>query len=326
MPTPSTSLRDPLARYLDIAAALRETRSWLDDWSVLHVSAIPLVLAPGTPREVAQALRATSEQLKQRTKWWESARDSARIFLAGSLVAASDEPAAFIEELRRAQALFRAAKLPRGDVAEVFAIQLLREATPGRRVESERVTRLAALYRRVKQDHRWLLGEREYPTLALLATTDDGIEEVGARVEAILQALRGRGFRTSSALLAIPHLLYFHPARDQQACERFEALWRTFKARGLRMSQGDYDEVALLALAPGAPAELVADVLAASDRITAVRPKPGRDERYSLASAMTFLQHAVAEPKRARLSHLQAALQVRSVIVARRAAAASAVP
>lgn len=322
----STSpVRQPLERFLALAQAFKAESSWSDDTELQRWAAIVLSQSERGPAELVHATRAIISDWRSQVRWWRDTAGSARAFLAATLVLDSLPVSEFLRELERVRDRFRALRLPRSGLAESLALAVLLRGAKDARVDDARLQRIAELYQRVKQDHRFLLGSGDLPTLALLATTDESANEIGRRVEELYEDLRSRGFRASSALLAIPHLLFFHPTSDRRACTRFEELWNQFKEQGLHMHSGDYDELALLSFAPGAPSGIAKRVLAHRERIRGeLRPKPGRDAGFSLACATTFLELSERAPSSTRLAHLQAVMQVRSVIVARQAAMAAA--
>lgn len=320
----ASNSNEPLPRFLAIVDELRASKSWTEDWELLRWAAIPLTQAEGDPKQVARQLRETVRELKRRAKWFSDIVSSSRTFVAGSLVADQTSAGEFLGELEHARSLFRANKLPRSHVAEVMAVLVLRQAGKDGRVSALHVQRMAQLFRRVKEDHRFLLGTGEYATLALLATTADSPESIGSRVEAIYVDLRDRRFGSTSKLIAIPQILYFHPDADRGVCARFEAIWNGFKEAGLRMQSGDYDEVALLTLTPGPADAVVKRVLAHRVSIDELRPRPGRNPSFSLACATAFLELTARSPLATRLSRVQAAYQVRCVVASRQAAATAA--
>lgn len=320
----ASNSHDPLQRFLAIVTELRANKTWTDDWELLRWAAIPLTQAEGDPKQVAHQVRETIRELKRRAKWFSDIVSTSRTFVAGSLVADGTTAGEFIGEVDRARTMFRANKLPRSHVSEVMAVLVLRQAGKDGRVSESHVQRMAQLFRRVKEDHRFLLGADEYATLALLATTSDSPDSIGSRVENIYVDLRGRKFGSTSTLIAIPHLLYFHPDADRSVCARFEAIWNGFKEQRLHMQSGDYDEVALLTLTPGTPSAVVKRVLSHRASIDELRPKPGRNPGFSLACATAFLELTAGSPLATRLSRVQAAHQVRCVLASRRAAAAAA--
>ncbi|NOT32057.1 MAG: DUF4003 family protein [Planctomycetes bacterium] len=315
---------DVLDRFLAVANELRNTGGWFEDWSVLRHAALTLPLIDADPAALVRDLRRTIAEFAKRTRWWETAHGSLRQFLAAALVREDESVADFCAELKRVQALFRAAKLPRGGTGEALAFVTLREHAPKRRVSATEVGRMRELFTEIKKDHRWLLDEGEYPTIALLSTTGVAAGEVARRVEEILQRLTASGFRSRGKLLPVSQLLFFAPEPDAAACTRFEALWKEFLARGLRMNSDDYDEVALLAFVPREASKVVRTVLEHRESIDTLRPKPSRNASFSLAASTAFLELVGNDPRLRKLSNTQAALQVRSILVARRAAAVAA--
>lgn len=313
-----------LPRFVEIARALRAQGSFFDDWTMLQLSALALPLVEGEPDELARAMRERMEELRRGAHWWKRLGGSLRGFVATSLLQAGEDAGDFYSELERVRALFRRAKLPRGSVSETLGYLILRDLAPQGRVTAESVLRMGELYREIKRDHRWLLGAGEYPTLALLSACDTPPAEIARRVEKILQRLEAQGFRSRGRLIPIAQLLFLAPEADAVVTARFEALWKEFQARGLRMFASDYDEVALLCFAPRPAKEIVRRVLEHRAELCALKPRPGRDISFSLACATAFLELVGADPKLRRISKTQAALQVRSILAARQAAAASA--
>lgn len=313
----------PLERFLAVAQAFRADKRWTDDSELLRWAAILLAQTEGDPLAVAREIRAGAQELRKRVKWWRDPVGGTRTFVAGALVLEGASVEGFLAELERVGARLRELKVPRGGAAEVLAVLALREVGRNGRADDAHVRRLAELFRRVKQDHRFRLGAGELPTLAMVAATDGDIDAMGKRLEAIYVDLRARGFGASNALLALSHLLYFHPEPDRRSCERFDALWKQFKEHKLRMHSGDYDEVGLLTFLPGSPSSVAQCVLAHRERIRELKPRPTADSSFSFACATTFLTLSDRGPNASRLSRLQAAYQVRTVIVARQAAAAA---
>jgi len=321
-PLPPAS--EALPRFLAVARALRAGGGFLDDWTALQHSALALPLVEGEPEELARSMRERMAELRAGASWWRRLSGSLRAFAATSLIQTGETAVGFYAELERARRAFRLAKLPRDSMSEVLGFLVLRDQSPGQRVRESDIARMGELFREIKKDHRWLLGAGEYPTLALLALTDTPAPEIARRVEALLVRLEERGFRSRGRLLPIAQLLFFAPEADLVACARFEALWKEFQAAGLRMFASDYDELALLAFANRPAREIVSRVLEHREQIRTLKPRPSRDIGFSLACATAFLELVGGDPKLRKLSKAQAALQVRSILAARQAAAASA--
>jgi hypothetical protein len=315
---------DVLGRFLTLYDHLRRTRTWRDDWTVLRHAAMTLPLLERDPAALAREFRETCLELRRSTRWWQEARGSVRYFVAASILRQREPVAGFLADLERVRALFRAARLPRGATSEIQAFVLLREGVPGGHVGAAHVSRMRDLYQAIRKDHRWLLGAGEYPTIALLSTTEVAAGEIARRVEEILRDLERRGFRRRGQLMPPSQLLFLSPERDDEACARFARMWKAFRGRNLRMHAGDYDEVALLTLLPLAAETVVRAVLEDRGAVATLRPRPSRDVTFSLACSTAYARLVGGDEKLRRLAHVQAAIQIRSIIVARQAAAAAA--
>jgi hypothetical protein len=324
MVTRSLVPTDALPRFLALAEELRATKRWADDKELLRHAVIPLVMSAGEPAAVVRNLRATMAELKERTSWWNHVHGGMRILIAAMLNQSGGSPTEFIAEQERATKLFRKHKLRRDGGGEALAIQILAEQTPDRRVTEAQVLRLRSLFEWIRRDHPWAANTGDYPTVALLATTEIPPEKIGVRIEKIYQDLRGRGFKGRGPLIAVSHLLYFHRDADLRCSERFEGLWNEFRSRGLRMQTGDYDELALLAFAPGTASAIASKVMQHREPIAALRPSMGRNTSFSLACGTAFLELVGEDRGLRRLSRIQATVQIQTILRTRQVAAMAA--
>lgn len=315
---------DILARFLVLANELKRNGSWRDDWTVLRHSATSLPLSEVEPLVLAERFRAAIAELTASTRWWQPANGSVRYAIAASLVRQAETAEAFLAEANRVRKMFRAARLPRASVSEYQAFITLRESAGSGRVTHSQVARMRELFTAIKKDHRWLLGAGEYPTIALLSTTEIPASEIARRVETILMDLEKRGFGSRGRLMPASQLLFLSPERDNVAADRFQAVWNEFKSQGLRMSAGDYDEVALLAFLPRDAKAIVRLVLEHRDGLATLRPRPGRDIGFSLACSTAFVQLVGGDKQARRIAYTQSAIQIRMVIASRQAAMAAA--
>lgn len=315
---------DVLDRFVAIANTLRESGGMFDDTTMLRYAALTLPMLEGSPEQIAKLLRETAAELKKKANWWSDINGWLRYLAAASLLHHGQSAAEFLGDFKKTRALFRAAHLPRDGTCELLAMLSLREQSPDHRISAAQISRARDLYLEIRKDHRWLLGAGEYPTIALLTATDEPAAEIARRVEALLRRLEERGFGSRGRLMPISQLLFFAPGPDAAACGRFEALWKEFKAQGLKMFADDYDEVALLAFLPRTASATVRRVLEHREVIRALKPKPSRSVSFSLACATAFLELVGDDPKLRRLSRAQVALQVRSILVARQAAVIAA--
>lgn len=315
------SAADALERFLALARELKRTGGWMEDKAILRHAATTLPLLEVEPSELAARYRSAIEELAAATRWWQAASGSVRYVIAASIVRQDERVSAFLSEAERVRKLFRAARLPRASLSEILAFVTLRESAEGGRVTEVQVSRMRELFSEIRKDHRWLLGAGEYPTIALLSTTNVVASQIARRVEHILKDLEAHGFGSRGRLMPASQLLFLSPERDSMACDQFRALWKEFQARGLRMNAGDYDEVALLAHPLHDAREITSLVLEHRAGIATLRPRPGREIGFSLACSTAFVQLVGGDKKLRRLACTQSAIQIRGLIAARQAAA-----
>ena len=122
--------------------------------------------------------------------------------------------------------------------------------------------------------------------------------------------------------------MFFNPAEDRIAADRFDALFHAFKQQGLWMHGGDYDEMAILSFVDAAPDNVVGCVLDHREKISALRPRPGKEISFSLACGTAFLELARGSVgdilDTAQLLQLQAILDAQTAAVIASTSAASA--
>lgn len=277
-------------RYLEVFEDLRRRKRWSTDRNVLRFAA--LTLAPIDVRDPGARLEATAKDLAKEAGIFSPLRSSIRHVVAAMLLRRKLAPRPTVRRIKETLEYFKEHKLRRGGTHPLLAALLLVLNADGKSVPKQRVARLKAIIDRWNQDHRFLTGVDDYPMAAMHAGREVDIQALGADVEEIYQALRKARFNRGNQLQLVSHLLTLSELGPRAAAMRFTRLAAALKKQGQRISISQYDEVALLALGSGRPAEIAALAIRYRDRVRAAKPRPQASLAFSLAAGLVLAEQA----------------------------------
>ena len=315
---------DPLSRFCDLYDALNAERGWFGDPSSLRFAAMTAVSCPGSPDEVASAIRSMAEEIKQLSGWFGELTSSLRFIVSAILVLNRDDASEFLAEVKRARELFRHAGLRRAGIYETMAILILRLQNDLQPVTSASVARFQAIYEEMKRHHWWLTGPDDFPACAILVGQDASPAEIGMKIEEIYQALSESGFSTGDPLQTAANLLYLSRLDPVTAANRYFELANGFRDSGVSIWQSDYDELAILTFLDHPASRIVDYVLEDRQVMEKLRPKPDRSLTFNLAASITFLELVQVGDNLEAISDAKVLLDMQSIINAQQAAAAAA--
>ena len=106
---------------------------------------------------------------------------------------------------------------------------------------------------------------------------------------------------------------------------RFVALREEFTARGLRMHEGAYNQLAVLSFLEHSPVQIADRVLDHRAVMAALKPNPGREMTFDLAVGTAFLDLVHLDRDLREISDLSNLLQIQAVIQAQQVAVISVV-
>jgi hypothetical protein len=316
-----------LERFCAIYAELVGRSKWYEAREAFRYAVMPLVLAEGTPGEVAARLHARVKDLRAGTSWYSGLRGTVGVMLAAELTMLDESASSYLRQLERCRPWFASRWRFASEMYRGMAILALwigaRQGNAARDVNEADVDRLERVWRAMKRDHPWLTGSSDWPTCAILSATSERPEQVAQRVEQMFTELRRRGFRRGDRLQSAAQILAMEEVQPQAVGARFESLYSDFKRAGLYMHSGDYSEIALLCLAPDQGVPLVERVRGHRARVGELRPKPSRESSFNLACATATLEALGDGPQARRAAHVALVTQVIALIHAQQAAAAA---
>lgn len=279
-----------IENYLTTFEELRRRKRWSTDTTILRYAA--LSLATAEIADPAGELERVAEELRRRADWFGPLRSPVRYAVAAMLIRRGVPAGRTHDAVRRTRETFRAVKLRRAGVQEVLAAFMLVLNNDGRPAARVTALRMKQILERWNRDHPWLTGHDDYPMAALHATRDEGVEAFGTRVESIYQRLREAKFSRGNQLQLASHILSIADWSGAEAARRATALRDAFVSRKQRIGTDQYDEVALLCLTPGGPAQIAQNVLAYRDRLREVKPRPQKSVAFSLAAGVVLGESA----------------------------------
>jgi hypothetical protein len=315
---------DVMGRFRALYDALNAERSWWEGAASLRFAAVAALTCHGSAADVAAAIRDRAEALKRRAGWFGELRSDVRFVVAALLAQRLADGDAFMDEVGRAQALFRAARLRRGGIYETLAILVLHLQGDGAALSVAAVERFRALYDEMKRYHWWLTGPDDFPCCALLAGLPGHPSEIGRRIEEHFQALSAKGFRKGDPLQTAANLLAASELPADVAAERYRGLADAFRAADVAIWQTDYDELAMLTFLKHPIDRIVERTLAHRAEVATLRPAPDRVMTFNLGAAIAFCELASRDERMRTLTDMKALADLHAMLNAQAAAAAAA--
>jgi hypothetical protein len=281
---------DPVERYLEVFEGLRSRKRWSTDTNILRFAA--LTLAAADVVDTGADVETTAKALVDEAGGFSPLASSIRHAVAAILIRRGLDPVATVRRTKETLTVFKEFKLRRGGAQPLLAALLLVLDAGGDMPSRATIARLKAIIDRWEEDHRFLTGIDDYPMAAMHATRDVSVEELGLSVEQIYQLLRRAKFSAGNQLQLVSHLLVFSEQGPREAAGRFERMAKELKAKGQRVWQGQYDEVALLVLSGGQVDEVSTRVIEYRERLRAVKPRPQKDVAFSIAAGVVLAEEA----------------------------------
>ncbi len=310
---------DSVERYFDVYDDLRRSKRWSTGDNMLRFAALTLAASDVVDREAD--LEATAKILADEAGAFSQLAGAMRHVVAALLIRRGLDPAVAVRQVKQTLRAFKSHKLSRSGLHPVLAALLLVLDAGGELPRDVTLERMKQIIDRWNKDHFFLTGVDDYPMAAIHATGDLSVEEIGVQAEEIYQQLRKAKFSSGEQLQLVSHLLMFSAEGPREAVHRFQEVASGLKAAKQRVWQSHYDEVALLTLSGGYPAEVVPRVIDYRDRLRARKPRPSAEIAFSLAAGVVLgeeAEKAGALDEAATAANLRA---VQTIIEAQQAAA-----
>jgi hypothetical protein len=315
---------DPLARFFELEAAFEAERGFLGDRVPLRLVAANLVLSPGEPAEIAAQVRALTEQLRARLSFFSQISPPIQLLTAAVTLQRGDQPEALLAEVERVRAMMRELGMRRMEVFEFVAILAMRIRSALAPIERLQVQRMHDIYTHMKGHHWFLTGPEDYPACAFLAGQARSPQDIAARAHVVYEGLRTRaGAWRGDPLQTASNMLVLSPLEPSELVDRFVTLANDFDAAGIRIRQGEYDEVAVLCFLAQPAARIIEAVVDYTAQIRERLRWANKETAFGLASNLAFVRLLGNDPELGALADAKALLDMQTIIAARQAAAAA---
>lgn len=316
-------LDDPLARFFELEAAFDADRGLLGDHVPLRLVAANLVLNPGDAAEIAGKVRATAEELRKLLSWMSSVVSSIQLLVAAVLLQRGDEPAAFVAEVERVHERMRKLGMRRSEIYETVAILVLRIRSERAPITDEQIERLRDIYQQMKRHHWLLTGPEDYPACAFLVGQRDRTpEQIGERAHAVYEGLRKHAkLWRGDPLQTASNMLVLSPLEPDELVERFRLLAVALEQAGVRIWQGEYDEIAVLCFLARPTERIVETVTGYATQIRERLRWADRSTAFGLAANLAFVRLVGNDPELGLLADAKVLLDMQTIVAARQAAA-----
>jgi hypothetical protein len=245
-------------------------------------------------------------------------------FIIGSILYQNGDGAtSFIREVERVRSMFRSEKLRRSLPMEMMAVLVLRIQSGGGIISRQTVRRFREIYDEMKQHHRWLTGPDDFPACAILTGQEGSPTEIGHKTEQIFSELRSFKFPNGNPLQTAANLLFLADGTPPQLAGRMADLRSEFRNRKVRISQMNFDELAILSFLDRPVQRLVDDVVANRAELKTIRPRFDQSTLFNAAVSITFAKMAGASADLVPLSQAKTMIDMQAIIAAQQAAAAA---
>jgi hypothetical protein len=258
--------------------------------------------------------------LKDGSPWYWSVSPIVQFSVGAILYQRGDTAAQFLRELVRVRGMFRSVRLHRALTFELLAVLIMRLQTRGKPISKDTIQRFKAIYEEMKHHHKWLTGPDDFPACAILTGQKGAPRVIGHNIETIYDELRHHGFSRGNPLQTAANMMYLAPGSGGTVARRAAALKDRFKAHKIRISQGEYDELAILSILGERPDAVVKRVIAIRENLAKIRPRIERPTTFGLAVGIAFLEFATGSTKGKSVSHAKVLMDVQAIVAAQQAA------
>ncbi len=311
-------------RFKAIYAAFDKERRWWRSSIPLRYAAMAAIQCEGDAIRVARGIRTVNKGLKEGSKWHWSVSPLVQFPVGAILYQKGDTATQFLRELVRVRKLFRNEKLHRAFTFELLAVLILRLQAGDKLIDQHTIHRFKAIYDEMKRHHKWLTGPDDFPACAILTGQSGTPRAIGEDIEAIYEELTHQGFARSNPLQTMANIMYLAPGSPREVAARARAFKDHFKEHKVRITQLDWDELAMLSILEKRPATVVKRVVAIREHLAKIRPRIEKPTTFGLAVGIAFLEFAAVTQRDESVSHTKVLMDVQSILAAQQAVLAAA--
>ena len=231
----------------------------------------------------AEQIKACKTIIKNNTSFVNSFRGSMFAPSACLLSCAADPEAKMAQAAQNYKLLKEF--FPGSDQTVLAAMILTDMATPEH--AREQAQRGKALYKMMKEKHRFLTGQEDSVFAVLLSFSEKGDEELIDEIEACFSRLKGMAGQDH--LQTVSQILALSDGSAEEKCARFQSLFDGVRASGMKYGKShELPVLAALSVCDAEPAQLVSEIAEANDFLASQKGYKGlfgADKRTRLMHA-----------------------------------------
>ncbi len=281
---------DPIDRLRSIYETLEKDRRWWRGSMRLRYAAMAAICTEGSPASIAEGIRSVDRGIKDASPWNMDVGSHIRFIIGSILYQNGDSARGFVREVECVRKMFRAEKLHRALAMEMMAVLVLRIQSGGSSISRQTIRRFREIYNEMKQHHRWLTGPDDFPACAILTGQEGTPRVIGEKTEEIYSELRASKFPGGNPLQTAANLLFLADGTPQQLADKMSHLKSEFRNRKVRISQMNFDELAILAFLNQPAEKVVSDVVANREELKKVRPRFDSGTLFNASVGVTFVK------------------------------------
>jgi len=237
-------LRVKASTLMDVYAQLKKEYKWRSNDISLRFTACIYALT-GKAFAFKEFDQAT-KHIKKSTGLFSYFRSSLLYPIAAQLVNNFDDPQQAFAQILEYDKALKANGFKSTSQRGIAAYALLLTCPHGE-LES-RISRAMKLYKRMKKEHPWLTSANSYGVVVLLAAENQSLDSLLNKMEENYQLLREHGFKRSSGLQLLSHLLTFSPEPGEELSRRCQRIMDFLQTNRLKVSSMYYGAIGLMAL------------------------------------------------------------------------------
>src|SRR5262249_31286396 len=162
-----------------------------------------------------------------------------------------------------------------------------------------------------KRRHWLITGPEVYPACAFLSGQERSPEDIANRADAIYEGLRARAHAwRGGRLQTASNMLALSPFEPDKLVDRFVTLAKAFDAAGIRIRQGEYDDVTVLCFLAQPSQRIVEAVIEYTAKIRGRLPRANKSTSFGLACNLVFVHLLGNDPELGALADAKALLDM----------------
>ena len=202
--------------------------------------------------------------LKEETSWTSYFRGT-NGFLMANLLCFEEDYKEFFKNMVRVHEKMREAKFRKSPQLPLAAYTIVKES-PIQEWDN-RIDRMNAFYKKMKENHFWLTSADDYVFAAVLATTELDVQDTSDKIEACYSLLNHEGLHKSNDLQTLSHVLALGEEEVNVKCDKAIKLYLGLKDKKCKLQYHGLATLGLLTLITNDVEKIINEIVEVYDYI-----------------------------------------------------------